>query len=236
MFVFPDCFVLPETHWDHAKISYPQISTHPQISVDSSQLSTHPQLRCGQPNRLPEVWLWKKILPRVKTALSRLVGFWLLQKKVREGSWPLVVDECRPWWSCREWGNGTDSSPGARVGLSSLDPRMLSWPAYSDARGCAPPRTSFLWIVPTRLETRTKESNLWANFMVENHRVQRNREERPFIGASPAASDLLWKVEQELISWDPKDGELCLCRMKAGETLMEVRSDTDVQIVRLTWV
>ena len=33
---------------------------------------------------------------------------------------------------------------------------------------------------------------------------------------------------------DPKDGELCLSRMKPGETLVEVRSDTDVQIVRLT--
>jgi len=32
--------------------------------------------------------------------------------------------------------------------------------------------------------------------------------------------------------WDPKDGELCLGRMKPEETLVEVRSDTDVQIVR----
>jgi hypothetical protein len=35
---------------------------------------------------------------------------------------------------------------------------------------------------------------------------------------------------------DPKDGELCLGRMKPGETLVEVRSDTDVQIVRVSWV
>ena len=41
-------------------------------------------------------------------------------------------------------------------------------------------------------------------------------------------------AEQELVCWDPKDGELCLCRVKARETLMEARSDTDVQIVRLT--
>ena len=39
---------------------------------------------------------------------------------------------------------------------------------------------------------------------------------------------------QEHICWDPKDGELCLCRAKSRETLMEARSDTDVQIVRLT--
>ena len=33
---------------------------------------------------------------------------------------------------------------------------------------------------------------------------------------------------------DPKDGELCLSRAKSGETLMEARSGTDVQIVRQT--
>ena len=30
--------------------------------------------------------------------------------------------------------------------------------------------------------------------------------------------------------WDPKDGELCLDRMKPEETLVEVRSRSDVQI------
>lgn len=35
---------------------------------------------------------------------------------------------------------------------------------------------------------------------------------------------------------DPKDGELCLSGAKSEETLVEARSDTDVQIVRLTWV
>ncbi|KAK8952405.1 hypothetical protein KSP39_PZI004124 [Platanthera zijinensis] len=34
---------------------------------------------------------------------------------------------------------------------------------------------------------------------------------------------------------DPKDGELCLSGAKPEETLVEARSDTDVQIVRLTW-
>ena len=41
---------------------------------------------------------------------------------------------------------------------------------------------------------------------------------------------------QEHDRWDPKDGELCLSRVKPGETLVEARSDTDVQIVRQTWV
>ena len=33
------------------------------------------------------------------------------------------------------------------------------------------------------------------------------------------------------MSQDPKDGELCLGRVKLEETLVEARSDTDVQIV-----
>ena len=35
---------------------------------------------------------------------------------------------------------------------------------------------------------------------------------------------------------DPKDGELCVSRVKPGETLVEARSGTDVQIVRQTCV
>ena len=42
--------------------------------------------------------------------------------------------------------------------------------------------------------------------------------------------------EFERTCWDPKDGELYLSRVKPGETLVEARSDTDVQIVRQTWV
>ena len=44
------------------------------------------------------------------------------------------------------------------------------------------------------------------------------------------------RFELERACWDPKDGELCLSRVKPGETLVEARSDTDVQIVHLTWV
>ena len=38
--------------------------------------------------------------------------------------------------------------------------------------------------------------------------------------------------EYERSCWDPKDGELCLHRVKPEEILVEARSDTDVQIVR----
>ena len=45
---------------------------------------------------------------------------------------------------------------------------------------------------------------------------------------------LLHHAAQEHICWDPKDGELCLNRAKPGETLVEARSDSDVQIDRQT--
>ncbi len=43
-------------------------------------------------------------------------------------------------------------------------------------------------------------------------------------------------VYTEQSCWDPKDGELCLSRTKPEETLVEVRSGSDVQIDRQTWV
>ena len=55
--------------------------------------------------------------------------------------------------------------------------------------------------------------------------------------ALPARLDFVVnEAEQERTRWDPKDGELCLSRMKSEETLMEVRSDSDVQIDRQTLV
>ena len=42
--------------------------------------------------------------------------------------------------------------------------------------------------------------------------------------------------EAERVCWDPKDGELCLNRVKPEETLVEARSDSDVQIDRQIWV
>lgn len=44
------------------------------------------------------------------------------------------------------------------------------------------------------------------------------------------------RFECEHTCWDPKDGELCLNRTKPGETLVEVRSDSNVQIDRRIWV
>ncbi len=42
-------------------------------------------------------------------------------------------------------------------------------------------------------------------------------------------------IQIEHVVSDPKDGDLCLDRMKPGETLVEVRRGSDVQIDLLIW-
>jgi len=72
---------------------------------------------------------------------------------------------------------------------------------------------------------------------------RRNESEEQFllevvsIHASPPPGLLLARrFEVEHVGRDPKDGELYVSRMKPGETLVEVRRGTDVQIVRPTCV
>ena len=52
----------------------------------------------------------------------------------------------------------------------------------------------------------------------------------------PIPSHAVAGFELERACCDPKDGELCLNRVKPEETLVEARSDSDVQIDRQIWV
>jgi hypothetical protein len=57
-----------------------------------------------------------------------------------------------------------------------------------------------------------------------------------YIVSPPPGLLLARRFEVEHVGKDPKDGELYVSRMKPGETLVEVRRGTDVQIVRPTCV
>ena len=62
---------------------------------------------------------------------------------------------------------------------------------------------------------------------------------RPFAAGRSSGPPIFFvgdMAESERIRWYPKDGELCLGKTKPEETLVEVCSDSDVQIDRQTWV
>ncbi|KAM3722932.1 Uncharacterized protein ACO02O_06225 [Dirofilaria immitis] len=65
-------------------------------------------------------------------------------------------------------------------------------------------------------------------------RLQPKEGGKPHLRLNMTTRPIANKAEVESICWDPKDGELYLSRMKPEETLVEVRSDSDVQIDRLT--
>ena len=94
----------------------------------------------------------------------------------------------------------------------------------------------------TRLETRTKECRRRASLWVKETRLGRNesetREPALAVGApwTEPCGHAVAGFESERTCCDPKDGELCPRRVKPGETLVEARSGSDVQIDRRTWV
>jgi hypothetical protein len=88
---------------------------------------------------------------------------------------------------------------------------------------------------------------MYASHSVLNRLEGRNESKRydpghlPLTGGpgrstDPPTSLLVDVAESERIRWYPKDGELCLGKTKPEETLVEVCSDSDVQIDRQTWV
>ena len=85
----------------------------------------------------------------------------------------------------------------------------------------------------SRLETRIEESSVCAS---TQYRISVCTGKATWNVFSCQRRSCLNYVERERVHQDPKDGELCPCQAKAGETLMQAFCVADVQIVRLTWV
>ena len=97
----------------------------------------------------------------------------------------------------------------------------------------------------SRLETRTKEFELlaseWAVWKLIRAMKVNSLQEMHLnvvmaLEQCPATTDGLVNehlVDSERVAQDPKDGDLCLGRAKPRETMVEARSDSDVQIDRL---
>ena len=67
--------------------------------------------------------------------------------------------------------------------------------------------------------------------------IMKVKVEIPIMGSIDAWTRTSWDESAvEHVCWDPKDGELCLNRVKPEETLVEAHSDSDVQINCQIWV
>ena len=80
---------------------------------------------------------------------------------------------------------------------------------------------AFEWQTPTRNES--------EGYLVSEVRSSQEWHHRPIMILGE-------RFESEYICWDPKDGELCLNRATPGETLVEARRNSDVQIDFQIWV
>ena len=89
-------------------------------------------------------------------------------------------------------------------------------------KSCTDPR-----VIPTcvRVTGRTEVTHLWL------------AKDRSLRGAGSGLPEcpIAGREYLEHTCWDPKDGELCLKRLKPEETLVEGRSGSDVQIDRRIW-
>ena len=132
------------------------------------------------------------------------------------------------------WGTGALGGPGSvlRGPLVRRGAQARDLPFDAVARICCWPHRLCLG---SRLVRRVSLGGLWVGVSAPP-RARPARFRLPILLCPEWPSARAVGKYQEQTCWDPKDGELCLARMKPEETLVEVRSNSDVQIDCQSWV
>ena len=140
-----------------------------------------------------------------------------------------AVMQDRPAWV---WAEGSSSSGGSAISVRLLLSFASAWTEASHLCSWRW-RNGFLYPV---LKHGPRSLTYVRVYEWQTHMRNESNSGWTFWAQSAGHNPSGERSECEHTCWDPKDGELCLNRVKPRETTVEARSGSDVQIDRQIWV